>query len=236
MEVIKQERVYRIQDLEVTERPRERLAQYGPGALSDAELLAILLRVGVQGENAVQVGQRLLSKFGGLIGLHKASFEEMRQERGLGQAKAAQLKAAIEIGNRLAQRKIATDDRPAFNSPKDVAALVEYEMMALDQEQLRLLLLDTRNRLEKMVTLYIGSLNSSSVRVGELFKEAIRRNAAALILVHNHPSGDPSPSPEDISLTRAAVQAGKLLDVDVLDHIVIGRGKYVSLKERGLGF
>ncbi len=236
MEVTKQERVYRIQDLDVTERPRERLAQYGPGGLSEAELLAILLRVGVQGENAVQVAQRLLFKFGGLMGLHRASFEELCQEYGLGQAKAAQLKAAIELGNRLAKRKLAEEERSAFNSPKDVADWVQYEMMALDQEQLRLLLLDTRNRLEKMVTLYIGSLNSSSVRVGELFKEAIRRNAAALILVHNHPSGDPSPSPEDIALTRAAVQAGKLLDVDVLDHIVIGRGKYVSLKERGLGF
>ncbi len=232
----KTERVYRIQDLEVTERPRERLAQFGPGALSDAELLAILLRVGVKGENAVQVGQRLLSSYGGLLGLHKASYEEVCREHGMGQAKAAQIKAAIEIGNRLAQRKLADEDRPGFNSPKDVAGFVQYEMMALDQEQLRILLLDTRNRLEKMVTLYIGSLNSSSVRVGELFKEAIRRNVASLILVHNHPSGDPSPSPEDISLTRAAVQAGKLLDVEVLDHIVVGRGRYVSLKERGLGF
>lgn len=236
MEETKTERVYRIQDLAQSERPRERLAQYGPSALSDAELLAIMLRVGVKGENAVQVGQRLLTTYGGLMGLHRASYDEVCREHGLGQAKAAQIKAAIEIGNRLAQRKLAQEDRPAFNSPKDVAEFVQYEMIALDQEQLRLLLLDTRNRLEKMITLYIGSLNSSSVRVGELFKEAIRRNAAALILVHNHPSGDPSPSPEDIALTRAAVQAGKLLDVDVLDHIVIGRGRFVSLKERGLGF
>ena len=236
MQEEKTERVYRIQDLEVSERPRERLAQYGPSALSDAELLAILLRVGVKGENAVQVGQRILSTYGGLLGLHKATYEEVCREHGLGQAKAAQIKAAIEIGNRLAQRKIADEERPAFNSPNDVAAFVQYEMVALDQEQLRILLLDTRNRLEKMVTLYIGSLNSSTVRVGELFKEAIRRNSASLILIHNHPSGDPSPSPEDIALTRAAVQAGKLLDVEVLDHIVIGKGRHVSLKERGLGF
>ncbi|PKO16830.1 MAG: hypothetical protein CVU39_06335 [Chloroflexi bacterium HGW-Chloroflexi-10] len=230
------ERIYRIQDLEISERPRERLAQYGPGALSDAELIAILLRVGVQGENAVQVGQRLLSAFGGLTGLHRASYEEVCHQHGLGLAKAAQLKAAIEIGNRLAQRRLSEEDRPAFHSPKDVADFVQYEMCVLDQEQLRVMLLDTRNRLEKMITLYQGSLNSSSVRVGELFKEAIRRNSAAILLIHNHPSGDPSPSPEDIAMTRAAVQAGKLLDVEVLDHIVIGRGRHVSLKEKGLGF
>lgn len=230
------ERIYRIQDLEAGERPRERLATYGPDALSDAELLAILLRVGVVGENAVQVGQRLLATFGGLLGLHRASYEEVCQQHGIGGAKAAQLKAAIEIGNRLAKRQLAEEDKPAFHSPKDVAGFVQYEMSVLDQEQLRLMLLDTRNRLEKMVTLYIGSLNASTVRVGELFKEAIRRNVAAIILIHNHPSGDPSPSPEDIALTRAAVQAGKLLDVEVLDHIVIGRDRFISLKERGLGF
>lgn len=230
------DRTYRIQDLESSERPRERLAIFGPGALIDAELLAILLRVGVKGENAVRVGERLLTDFGGLFGLQKATYEEVCHQHGLGSAKAAQLKAAIEIGNRLAQRKSNDDNRPSFHSPKEVADFVQYEMAALDQEQLRILLMDTRNQLEKMVTLYIGSLNSSSVRVGELFKEAIRRNVAAIILIHNHPSGDPSPSPEDITLTKAAVQAGKLMDVEVLDHIVIGRGKFVSLKERGLGF
>jgi DNA repair protein RadC len=229
-------RTYRIQDLESTERPRERLALFGAEALSNSELLAILLRVGVKGENAVRLGERLLNDFGGLFGLQRATYEEVCQQHGLGGAKAAQLKAAIEIGNRLAQRGSSEDNRPSFHSPKDVADFVQYEMAALDQEQLRILLMDTRNRLEKMVTLYIGSLNSSSVRVGELFKEAIRRNVAAIILIHNHPSGDPSPSPEDITLTKAAVQAGKLMDVEVLDHIVIGRGKFVSLKERGLGF
>ncbi len=230
------QRSYRIQDLGVSERPRERLAAVGADHLRDAELLAILLRVGVKGENAVVMADRLLHDFGGLTGLQRATFEEVCQQHGLGAAKAAQLKAAMEIGNRLAQRKSEEDNRPTFHSPQEVADHVQYEMSALDQEHLRVMLMDTRNRLEKIVTLYIGSLNSSTVRVGELFKEAIRRNCASIIIIHNHPSGDPSPSPEDITLTKAAVQAGKLLDVEVLDHIVIGRGKFVSLKERGLGF
>jgi len=231
-------RIYRIQDLDQNERPRERLAEYGPAALSEAELLAIILRVGVQGESAVMVGQRLLKNFGGLSGLHRASYEEVCQEHGLGQAKAAQIKAAIEIGNRLAKQRVLEDQSVSFHSPEEVAQFVQYEMAILDQEQLRVILLDTRNRFQKMVNLYTGSLNSSTVRIGELFKEAIRLNAAAIILVHNHPSGDPSPSPEDINLTRAAVQAGKLLDIEVLDHIVIGRGegRFVSLKKKELGF
>ena len=230
--------IYRIQDLDQNERPRERLAEYGPSALSEAELLAIILRVGVPGESAVMVGNRLLKSFNGLLGLHKASYEEVCQQHGLGKAKAAQIKAAIEIGNRLAKQGIAEDQKTAFHSPEEVAQYVQYEMAALDQEQLRVILLDTRNRLQKVIHLYTGSLNSSTVRIGELFKDAIRHNAASIILVHNHPSGDPSPSPEDINLTKAAVQAGKLLDIEVLDHIVIGRGdgRFVSLKKKELGF
>lgn len=232
------ERIYRIQDLDQNERPRERLAEYGPSALSEAELLAIILRVGVPGESAVMVGQRLLKSFGGLLGLHRASYEEVCEQHGLGLAKAAQIKAAIEIGNRLAKQRILEDQNIAFHSPEEVANFVQYEMAALDQEQMRVILLDTRNRLQKVINLYTGSLNSSTVRIGELFKEAIRLNAASIILVHNHPSGDPSPSPEDINMTRAAVQAGKLLDIEVLDHIVIGRGegRFVSLKKKELGF
>ena len=229
-----QSAAYRIKDLEESERPRERLARQGPKGLSNAELLAILLRVGVAGENAVQVGQRLLKELGGLAGIHRADFGEVCNQHGIGPAKAAQIKAAIELGRRLTQE--APEERPAIHSPGDAALLVQYEMGALEQEELRVFLLDTRNRIEDIVTLYRGSLNTSQVRVGELFKPAIRRNAAAIIVVHNHPSGDPTPSPEDIALTRAIVQAGKLLDIEVLDHLVIGRGKFVSLKERGLGF
>jgi DNA repair protein RadC len=225
---------YRITDLNQAERPRERLAKLGPQALSTAELLAILLRVGVAGENAVQVGQRLLQSLGGLAGVQRASFEEVCSQHGVGPAKAAQIKAAIELGRRLVVE--APEERPTIHSPADAASLVQYEMSALEQEELRVILLDTRNRVLDISSVYRGSLNSSQIRVGELFKTAVRRNCAALIVVHNHPSGDPAPSPDDIAITRAIVQAGKLLDVEVLDHLVIGRGRYVSLKERGLGF
>ncbi len=225
---------YRITDLAEEERPRERLARLGPQSLSNAELLAILLRVGVPGENAVQLGQRLLQELGGLIGLHRADFQEVCAQHGIGPAKAAQIKAAIELGNRL--RLEAPDERPAVHSPADAAALVQYEMSALEQEELRVLLLDIRNRVLETVTVYRGSINSSQVRVGELFRTAIRRNAASIIVIHNHPSGDPTPSPDDVAVTRAMTQAGKLLDIEVLDHIVIGQGRFVSLKDRGLGF
>jgi DNA repair protein RadC len=225
---------YRITDLAEAERPRERLARLGPQSLSNAELLGILLRVGVPGENAVQVGQRLLQTFGGLAGLHRADFQEVCSQHGVSLAKASQIKAAIELGNRL--RLEAPNERPAVHSPADAAALVQYEMSALEQEELRVLLLDTRNRLLDTITIYRGSINSSQVRVGELFKAAIRRSAASIIVVHNHPSGDPTPSPDDITVTRAIIQAGKLLDIEVLDHLIIGTGRHVSMKDRGLGF
>jgi DNA repair protein RadC len=225
---------YRITDIVESDRPRERLAQLGAQALSNAELIAILLRVGVQGENAVQVGQRLLQDLGGLHGLHQASFSDVCAQHGLGEAKTAQIKAAIELGRRLAAQE--PDERTVIHSPGDAAELVRYEMGALQQEHLRVILLDTRNRVLAIEKLYVGSLNASTVRVGELFRPAIQRSAAAIIVVHNHPSGDPSPSPEDVALTRAIVQSGKLLDIDVLDHLVIGHNRWVSLKERGLGF
>jgi len=228
--------MYRITDLDVEERPRERLARLGAQVLSKAELIAILLRVGVQGENAVQVGHRLLVTFNGLAGLHRASFEDVCSQHGMGAAKTAQIKAAIELGRRLPLEGI--EELPTINSPKDVADLVQYEMSALEQEHLRVLLLNTRNHVLKIEEIYRGSLNSSQIRIGEIFKAAIRHNAAALIVVHNHPSGDPKPSPDDIAVTRAIVEAGKLLDISVLDHLVIGRGQggWVSLKDQGLGF
>lgn len=229
-----QSAAYRITDLNEAERPRERLARLGPQALSTAELMGILVRVGVPGENAVQVGQRLLVEFGGLVGLHRATFEEVCNQHGIGQAKAAQIKAAIELGHRLSVE--APEERPAIHSPADAAALVSFEMSALEQEELRVMLLDVRNRVIGIERLYRGSLNSSQVRVGELFKSAVRRNAAAIIVVHNHPSGDPTPSPDDVALTRGIVGAGKLLDIEVLDHLIIGQGRFVSLKERGMGF
>jgi len=226
----------RISDLPADERPRERLARLGPQALSKAELLAILLRVGVPGESAVQVGQRLLKDFKGLSGLHRAPFEELCNQHGIGNAKAAQIKAAIELGRLMAREP--SEERQTINSPSEAADLVRYDMSVLEEEHLSVILLDTRNHVLDIVEVYKGSVNSSQVHVGELFKPAIRRNAAALIVVHNHPSGDPTPSPDDVAVTRAIVQAGKLLDVEVLDHMVIGQGErnWVSMKERGLGF
>ena len=226
--------VYRIIDLLADERPRERLARLGAQALSNSELLAILLRIGVPGENAVQVGQRLLKIYGGISGLQRADFSDLCNQHGIGEAKAAQIKAAIELGHRLSIE--SPDERPSVNSPADAAALVAYEMSGLEQEHLRVILLDTRNRVMEIVEIYKGSVNSAQVNVGEIFKPAVRRNAPALIVVHNHPSGDPTPSPDDVVVTRATLQAGKLLDVDVLDHMIIGQGRWVSLKERGLGF
>lgn len=225
---------YGIKDLAQSERPRERLAELGAHVLSSAELLAILLRVGVEGENAIQVGQRLLRKFHGLAGLHRASYAEICAQHGIGPAKATQIKAAIDLGRRLSAH--SPSDRPTIHCPEDAADLVQYEMSALEQEQLRVMLLNTRNQVLDITTVYQGSLNSSPVRVGELFKSAIRANAAALIVVHNHPSGDPAPSPDDVAITKAVVEAGKLLDIQVLDHLIIGQGRFISLKKRGLGF
>lgn len=225
---------YRITDLAANDRPRERLAQYGPQVLSNAELLAILLRVGLPGENAVQLGQRLLVEFQGLAGLHRASFDQVCRQRGIGEAKAAQLKAAIELGRRMLLE--SPEERLVIHAPGDVASLVEYEMAALDQEHLWVLVLDTRGRVLELDKLYKGSLNASMVRVAEVFRTAIQRNAASIVLIHNHPSGDPTPSQEDIHLTRVVVQAGKLLDIEVLDHLVIGHGRWISLKDKGQGF
>ena len=224
---------YRITDFVESERPRERLARLGPRSLSNAELLAIQLRTGAPGENAVQVAQRLLDAFGGVTGLHRAAFEEVCAQHGIGTAKAAQIKSALELGYRMKHESI---EKATIHSPEEAAQLILHDMGALEQEELWVILLDTRNKLISIENIYRGSLNSSQVRVGELFKNAIRRNSASLIVAHNHPSGDPTPSPDDIAVTRAIIEAGKLLDVDVLDHLVIGSGIFISMKQRGLGF
>ncbi len=223
-----------IRDLPGSERPRERLEQLGPGALSTAELIALILRTGSAGENAVRLGERLLAEQGGLGALARLSLAELTKMRGLGLAKAAQLVAAIELGRRLAAELPRT--RPQITTPADAARLLMPEMQGLEQEHLRVVLLDTRNRVIAVHEVYKGSLNTSMIRVGEVFREAIRRNCAAIIVAHNHPSGDPSPSSEDANVSRQLVEAGKLLDIEVLDHLVIGMSRWVSLKERGLGF
>ena len=223
-----------IRDLPVDERPRERLVHAGEGALSMAELLAIILGTGVGGESALALATRLISRYGGLPGLARASFTELRAEKGLGLAKTSQLKAALELGRRML--KIAPEDRFVVRSPSDVAQLLMAEMSHLEQEHFRVLYLDTRNRLLGSETVYVGSLNASHIRVSEVFREAVKRNCASIIVVHNHPSGDPTPSPEDVEVTRQLVAAGNLLDIEVLDHLIIGQQRFVSLRERGLGF
>ncbi len=223
-----------IRDLPTGERPRERLLHYGAGALSTSELLAIILRVGTSGENVVRVAETLLARHDGLPGMAQATIQELCQDKGVGEAKAIQIKAALELGRRLLVA--APHERPQIRQPADAANLLMAEMSLLSQEHLRTVLLDTRNRVISMPTLYVGSLNAASVRVGEVFREAIRANSAAMILIHNHPSGDPTPSPEDVQVTRQIVEAGSLLNIDVLDHLIIGRQRFVSLKERGLGF
>ncbi len=223
-----------IRNMASQERPRERLLQVGPMAVSTAELLAIILRTGIKGESVLRLAERLLAQFQDLPGLARASVAELKTVNGIGEAKAIEIKAALEIGRRLTA--FAPQERPCVTTPADAANLLMSEMMFLEKEHLKLVLLDTRNRVLSTPTIYVGSLNSSVVRIGELFRAALKENAAAFIVAHNHPSGDPSPSPEDIQVTRQLAQAGKLMDIQVLDHIIIGHQRYVSLKERGLGF
>jgi len=223
-----------IADLPSGDRPRERLAAAGASVLSNGELLALLLRTGLAGKSAIHLAEELLADLGGIGGLLRSSYDDLCGVRGIGPAKAAQLKAAVELGRRLVAA--SPEDRPTINSPADAANMLMLDMGHLDQEHLRVMLLDTRNRVLKIVEVYKGSLDTSLVRVGELFREAIRISAAGIIVAHNHPSGDPSPSPEDLVLTRMVVEAGRLLSISVVDHLVIGRQRVVSLKERGLGF
>lgn len=223
-----------IRDMPREERPRERLRAHGAGALSTAELLAILLRVGSARESVLALASRLLAKYQGLPGLARASFDDLAGEHGIGVAKASQVKAALELGRRLLTA--APEDRPFVGTPQEVATLVSGELAFLEQEHLRVILLTTRNQVVAISEVSQGTVNTSLVRVAEVFREAIRRNCPALIVVHNHPSGDPTPSEDDIALTRTLVEAGKLLEVEVLDHVIIGQGRFLSLRERKLGF
>lgn len=214
--------------------PRERLRAHGARALKTEELIALILRTGTRGENVLHLSERLLREYGGLGGLARVPISELMRVKGIGLAKAIELAAALELGQRMTYE--SPEDRPTIKSPQD-AANHFLDMGVLEQEVMRTLLLDTKNRLLASPTVYRGSLHTTVIRINELFREAVRQNCAAIIVAHNHPSGDPTPSPEDIAVTREMVQAGKILDIEVLDHVVVGAGKkYVSLKERGLGF
>ncbi len=223
-----------IRDLPLTERPRERLRALGGTALSNAELVAIILRTGTNAESALGLATRLLASHGGLGGLARAGIGEMATARGMGEAKAAQVTAALELGRRLFA--LQPQDRPQVKSPRDVVNLLQAEMGFLEQEHLRVVLLNTKNQVLSIPEVYRGNVSASLVRVAEVFREAIRENCPAIIVVHNHPSGDPTPSEDDIIITRNLVAAGKLLDVEVMDHVIVTQGRFLSLREKGLGF
>ncbi len=219
-----------LRDLPAGEQPHDRLRDCGPTALSAAELLAIVL-----GLRDLGPAETLLARYDGLAGLTRAPLTELASHyRGIGPGKARQLQAAFELGRRVAAAPLL--DRRRIHTPADAAALLLADMGTLEQEELRTIIVDTKNQVLKVHTVYKGSLNTVVLRAGEVFREAIRLNAAALIVAHNHPSGDVSPSPEDVQVTRQLVEAGKLLNIDVLDHLIIAHQVYTSLRERGLGF
>ncbi len=220
----------RLRDMPDEVQPLYLLSQVGPEALSNIELLALALG----GRESLDLAESLLLHLGSLHQLARASEAELQQIAGIGQAQSARLKALLELSRRL--QLPPSDERPRIGSPSDAATLLMPKMRDLVQEEVWVLILDTRNRVIRTEVIYKGSLNSAIVRVGEVFRPAIAHSAAAILLAHNHPSGDPGPSPEDIRVTREVVQAGKLFEIAVMDHLIVGQNQYISLKERGLGF
>jgi DNA repair protein RadC len=223
-----------IREIPATERPRERLAARGAAGLSAAELIGLLWGSGSRGRSAVDLAEDALARYEGLTGLARATEVELDRLAGIGAARAAQLTAAFELGRRLLADW--PSGRWAIRSPADVADRLVLQMGRLEREELRVVLLNTKNVVLRIATVYQGNVSASLVRVGELYRDAVRLNAAGLILVHNHPSGDPTPSPDDLHLTAEALAAGRLLDIDLLDHLVIGHDAWISLRDRGVAF
>ncbi|WP_256442680.1 DNA repair protein RadC [Cohnella sp. LGH] len=226
-----EQRSFRLRELPSGERPRERMQQHGAQALSHAELLAILLRTGTRNESAVYLAQRILNECGGLRKLAESGWEDLTHIRGIGPAKALQLQASIELGRRIARSKLP--ETVKITCPQDVADLLMEEMRHYREEQFVCLFLNTKNHVIGRQTLSIGSLNASIVHPREVFKAAIRRSSASILCAHNHPSGDPTPSAEDLQLTKRLAEAGQLLGIELLDHLVIGDSSFISLKEMG---
>lgn len=221
-----------IRELPCEERPRERLLNNGPSAVSTAELLAIQLRTGTQERSALGLAELLLSQFGGLKGVANATVEELGRVKGIGPVKAVQIAAAVELGKRLAL--FSGSDKPIIRSPTDVANLLMPELRDVSKEHFKSLLLGTKNQVLKVVTVSVGILDSSLVHPREVFKDAIAISAAAIIVAHNHPSGDPTPSAEDRRVTQRLAEAGELLGIDLLDHVILGDNRWTSLKEAGV--
>jgi DNA repair protein RadC len=223
-----------IRELPLADRPRERLATHGPAALSSPELLAVLWGTGGTTGSALDLAAALLGRHGGLVELARADLVELSDVPGIGAARGAQLLAAFELG----RRSLAGwgGSRWTIRAPRDVAERLMPEMAPLEREQLRVLLLNAKNVVLRQATVYQGNVSAALVRVAELFRDAVRTHAAGIILVHNHPSGDPEPSPDDLHLTAEGIAAGRLLDIALLDHVIIGADAYVSLRDRGVAF
>jgi DNA repair protein RadC len=215
----------------VEERPRERLIHFGAEALSNQELLAILLRTGTARESALSLAGRILSSVGGLKDLAQATIQQLSTVNGVGPAKAVEIRAAVELGKRICT--LTDDARPTIRSPADASQLLMSELRFQAKEHFRALLLDAKNQVIRILPISVGSLTESIVHPRELFREAIRYSSAALIVAHNHPSGDPTPSPEDIATTRRLIEVGRIVGIELLDHVILGDGRFVSLKERG---
>lgn len=223
----------RVNDIPLNERPMEKLLQFGVESLSNEELLAILLRTGTKGENVIALSRRLLIELDGLDGLLNVSFEEASKIKGIKKVKACQIISMMELVNRVRTLK-SKNENLKISSPKDVSALLINEMSNLKQEVFKLILLNTKNVVIGTKDVFKGTLNSSIVHPREVFKEAIQRGSANIIVCHNHPSGDPTPSKEDIDITLRLKECGKIMGIGLLDHIIIGNNKYVSLKEKGI--
>lgn len=221
-----------IRELADDERPRERLLRHGPEVLSDADLVAIILRSGLKGENVVDMARRMLETAGGLPGLARADAASLQRTKGLGPAKAAQVAAALELGRRVG--RIEPAGRQEFSTPEAVWGLLGSRVSSKTREELYVIALDTKGRLLGSVGTIAGGVRSVSLRMAEVFREPVVLDATSVIFAHNHPSGDPRPSPQDVAVTRDLVAAGELLGIDVLDHVVLGQGAFVSLHREGL--
>lgn len=230
----------RIHDLPAQDRPRERLAAHGAERLSNAELIAILLRTGMKGMSAIHIAEQLLRQFGTLQGLANASLDDLRKVKGIGRDKAVALKAAFTLARNMARE--LRHESPLLDTPERIADLLREDNRTYEVEHFQAVLVNTRRRLIRVEPISQGTLDSLLVHPREVFKAAIAANAAAIVMVHNHPSGDPSPSEADIKVTRDLIRAGQLLKIDVLDHVILGRATperpkdWVSLKELGYFF